>query len=57
MPYDARLNERSDGLRRVWMWISRFFVFVSVAAEILVFIAQIIVVRQVLQGEIPEVGS
>jgi hypothetical protein len=39
------------------MWISRFFVFVSVAAEILVFIAEIIVVRQVPQEGFPEIGS
>ena len=49
----GELDQRQDGLRKVWLWACRFFVLVSVAAELLVFVAQIIVVRSSWQRERP----
>lgn len=43
-----KYDKPDDGLRRVWLYICKFFVFVSILAELLVFIAQIIVVSDLV---------
>lgn len=43
-----KYDQPTDGLRRIWIYICKFFVLVSIIAELLVFIAQIIVVSEYL---------
>ncbi|KAI5453029.1 hypothetical protein NCC49_006559 [Naganishia albida] len=40
----GKLDQREDGLRIVWMWICRLFVVICILAELVVFIAEIIIV-------------
>lgn len=40
----GKLDQREDGLRIVWMWICRIFVVICILAELVVFIAEIIIV-------------
>lgn len=43
----GKLDQREDGLRIVWMWICRLFVVICILAELVVFIAEIIIVSAV----------
>lgn len=40
----GKLDQREDGMRIVWMWFCRIFVVICILAELVVFIAEIIVV-------------